>query len=167
MYRVTDDSGFIGIFDPHAYVSFVDGDWTDELASHFIAQMYHYRLLLWATGCEETWRVDVRQEASQVTGFREYSGSIVATENLFCLTSYDSLTMGAQFEDVSLPQENEWNLYITVEPGAYHCRVIQLRDPNDCSDEEDADAADFVIELVKTDQPSAPWNAIPGSHGLI
>jgi hypothetical protein len=167
MYRVADDSGFIGIFDPHAYVSFVAEDWVDELESHFTAQMYHYRLLLWATGCEAIWRVEVRQEASSISGFRELTGPIVATGSQLCLTSYDSLTMGAQFEHISLPQEHNWDLYITVESGAYNCRIIQLQDPDDCSDNADTDAAEFVIELVKTDQPAVPWEVIPGNHDLI
>lgn len=169
MYRVADDSGFLGIFDPHAYISFVAEDWTvgELLIDHFKAEMRRRHLLLWATGREETWRVDVRQEASQPPGFREYTGSIVATENLLCLTSYDSLTMGAQFEDVSLPEQDEWNLYITVEPGVYNCRIVQLQDPGDYSSKEDPETADFVIELMKTEQPAAPWETIPGNHNLI
>ncbi len=167
MYQVTDDSGFMGIFDPHAYVSFVSENWTlDELVDHFKSEMYHYRLLLWGTGCEETWRVEVRQEANEVTGFQEFSGPIVATENLLCLTSFDSLTMGAQFEDVSLPQQQEWDLYIPVTPGAYHCRIIQMQDPDDRSEDQNSEGSDFVIELTKVDQPAMPWADIPGEHTL-
>ena len=167
MYRVADDSGFLGIFDPHAYVSFVNENWTlDELADHFKAEMRHYHLLLWATPCEWTWRVEVRQEASGITGFQEFSGSIVASEDLLCLTSYDSLAAGAMFEDVSLPQQREWDLYIPVTPGAYHCRIIQLQDSNDCAAEEDTEGPDFVIELIKVDQPAAPWTDFPGEHTL-
>ncbi len=164
MYQVADDSGFIGIFDPHAYVSFVAESWTfEQLVDHFKAEMQHYHLLLWATPYEEIWRVDVRQEASPITGFREYTGPIVATENLLCLTSYDSLSMGAQFEDVSLPQQSDWDLYITVTPGAYQCRIIQMQDPDACIETEDAD---FVIELLKVDQPASPWTSFPDEHIL-
>lgn len=167
MYRVADDSGFLGIFDPHAYISFVNENWTlDELVDHFKAEMYRYRLLLWGTGLEETWQVEVRQEASEITGFQEFSGPIVATENLLCLTSYDSLIAGAMFEDVSLPQQSEWDLYITVMPGTYQCRIIQMQDPDDCSEEQNAEGPDFVIELIKVDQPAAPWTAFPGEHTL-
>lgn len=164
MYQVADDSGFLGIFDPHAYISFVNENWTmEELVDHFKAEMHHYRLLLWGTGCEETWRVEVRHEASEVTGFQEFCGPIVATENLLCLTSYDSLIAGATFEDVSLPQQRNWDLYITVTPGTYQCRIIQMQDPDECSENE---GPDFVIELIKVDQPAAPWIAFPGEHRL-
>ncbi len=164
MYRVADDSGFLGIFDPHAYVSFVNENWTlDELVNHFKAEMYRYRLLLWGTGREDFWRVEVRQEPSVIAGFQEFCGPIVATEHLLCLTSYDSLTMGAQFEDVSLPEKHNWDLYISVTPGAYQCRIVQIQDPDKCIETEDAD---FVIELIKVDQPAAPWTDIPGEHTL-
>ncbi len=164
MYRVADDSSFLGIFDPHAYISFVNENWTlDELTDHFKAEMYRYRLLLWGTGREDYWRVEVRQEASKITGLREFSGPIVATKKLLCLTSYESLTRGAQFEDISLPQQRNWDLYLTVTPGTYQCRIIQMQDPEECLETEDAD---FVIELIKTDQPSAPWTSFPGEHTL-
>ena len=163
MYRVADDSCFLGIFDPYVYVSYIGEDWIDDLVEHFKAEMYRYRLLLWGTGREGFWRVDVRHEASAVTGFREFIGPIVATENRLCLTSYDSLTMGLQFKDISLPQEHEQDLYLNVTPDAYQCRIIQIQDPDKCVETEDAD---FVIELLPTDQPAAPWTTFPDEHLL-
>lgn len=163
MYRVADDSSFLGIFDPHAYVSYIGEDWIDDLVEHFKAEMYRHRLLLWGTGREGYWRVEVRYEASAVTGFREYIGPIVATENLLCLTSYDSLAGGFQSQGISLPQEHERDLYIPVTPGAYRCRIIQVQAPDECVETEDAD---FVIELTKVDQPAAPWTTFPDEHLL-
>lgn len=163
MYQVADDSSFLGIFDPDAYVSYIGEDWQDDLVDHFKAEMYRYRLLLWGTGREGMWRVEVRQEVSAIIGFREYSGPIVATENRLCLTSYDSLGAGAMFEDVSLPEQSDWDLYIPVAPGAYQCRIIQMQDPEKCVETE---GPDFVIELLKVDQPAAPWTSFPDEHLL-
>ena len=162
MYRVADDSAFLGIFDPCAYISYIGEEWEDDLVDHFKAEMYRYRLLLWGTGREGFWSVEVRREASAVTGFREFAGPIVATESLLCLTSYDSLAAGAMFQHFSLPEAHERGLCIAVTPGAYQCRIIQMQDPDECVET----VADFVIELLPTDRPAAPWTTFPDEHLL-
>ena len=73
--EVTDDSGFLAIVDPDAYESFVDEDWElDALVAHFLAQMRANRLLLWGTGREDMWLVDVRSKPASDPGYRELTG---------------------------------------------------------------------------------------------
>src|SRR5215203_2009722 len=100
-FEIPDDSGFLALIDPDAYESFVNKDWGfDELVAHFINQMQKQRLLIWGTGAEELWRVQVRFSTSAVRGYREVDGSLVVTNNRLLLTNYDALTMAAQFQEI-------------------------------------------------------------------
>ncbi len=72
--RVTDDSGFLAVVVPASYEGFVDRDWQlDQLFDHFRQQMLQRSLLIWGTGLEGRWRVDVRLRESSVQGYREIS----------------------------------------------------------------------------------------------
>ena len=59
-YEITDDSGFLALVDPDAYRGFVTKNWElDDLLARFKAEMSGRRLLIWGTGCENTWSVRV------------------------------------------------------------------------------------------------------------
>ena len=59
-FEVTDDSGLIALVDHHAYPTFVSNEWTYEtLFGHFRTAMAKRSLLVWGTGREESWIVDV------------------------------------------------------------------------------------------------------------
>jgi hypothetical protein len=62
-FEVPDDSGFIALVDPDVYQGFVDPDWTyDSLFAHFRdAMMQQQSLLLWGTGREDLWTVEVHK----------------------------------------------------------------------------------------------------------
>jgi hypothetical protein len=144
MYEITDDSGFMALVDPAAYRSFVDSKWTlNQLVSHFKEQMKYRRLLIWGTGQENIWRVEIRFHRSSDTGFREFSTTVRASTDQLLLTNYESLTMAAQFERVSLPERHQKHLLIPVTPGVYDCRIVQRLDPL-LRDEE----VDFLVELT-------------------
>ena len=160
--EITDDTGFLAIFDPDAYVSFVKEDWSyEELETHFKDQMALRRLLIWATGREDTWRIRVQFEMCEVKGFREIIVPIVSADGRLCLTNYENLSMGAQFADIILPQQTDFDLTLSVVPGAYVCRVIQLLDPSDRDLETKRGEVDFIIEIQKEQQPIAPLSIIP------
>ena len=100
LLTISDDSGFLGLIDPAAYQSFVGEDWTlEQIAARFKTQMAERRLLLWATGREDVWRVRIVLAPSEASGFQELVGPIVSSSGNLLLTSYDSLTMAAQFRD--------------------------------------------------------------------
>lgn len=159
--EVSDDSGFLALVVPASYPSFVAEDWDFEsLRAHFRGQMAQRTMLIWATGLEGFWRVEVRVGGPTVRGFREVVGPVRVAGGSVLVTSYDSLTMAAQFADVSLPQGHERNQLVSVPDGDYACRVVQMFDP-----ETDALAGDgspdFVIVLGKPSGAVSAWADIP------
>jgi hypothetical protein len=159
-FEITDDSGFLALIDPDGYRGFVHADWTlDLIQEHFMREMRDRHLLIWNTGLEHIWRVDVSFEPTKASGFREVIGSITASQGRLLLTSYDSLTMAAQFPDVRLPQAHERNLLLSLPAGLYDCRVIQLSNPE--SDKPFEEPVSFIYELTRTTSPREVWNEIP------
>jgi len=105
MLNVTDDSGLLALVVPATYETFVDSDWTlDQLMRHFKEQMTHRSLLLWGTGSEGLWNVNVVLKKSNARGYREVSGPLKIVGGALMVTNYESLTMAAQFKDVTLPE---------------------------------------------------------------
>jgi hypothetical protein len=161
MLEVTDDSGFLALVVPAAYETFVASDWTlDQILAHFRDEMGRRSLLIWGTGLEGFWKVDVRLKKSKVKGFREVSGALQVVGGSLLLTNYESLTMAAQFKDVALPEKHHEDLLVSLPDGDYTCRIIQMFDPKQEESIGD-DRPDFVIEVLKTTGKSAPWESIP------
>lgn len=161
MFEVTDDSGFLALVVPATYGTFVSSDWTfDQLFAHFKTQMVRRSLLIWATGSARNWTVDIVLQPSKAKGFREITGPILVTGGSLLLTNYESLTMAAQYGDVTLPEKHQTHLLIPVPDGTYTCRIIQIRNPDD-DDASGTDSPDFMIELHKSATPSDRWETIP------
>ena len=159
-YEVADDSGFLAIIDPDAYAGFVQADWTFQiLQEHFKREMQNRHLLIWGTGLEHIWHIAVSLEPTTGTGFREVIGSIDCSKGRLLLTSYESLTMAAQFADTRLPRSHEEDRVIQVPPGLYDCRVIQLSDPD--SSRPFKEHTNFVYEIISTSTQRKAWNDIP------
>jgi hypothetical protein len=90
MFKVTDDSGFLALVVPAAYPSFVAPDWTfDQIIAHFRAQMARRSLLIWGTGLEGYWNVDLVLKPANVSGFREISGPIHVVGGSLLLINYE------------------------------------------------------------------------------
>lgn len=160
IYEITDDSGFLGVFDPDNYESFVDEDWSlHQLLAHFKAEVAARHLLLWGTGREDNWLVLVRDRWTREAGFREVRGSVVASRKRLCLTSYEALTMGAQFQDVRLPQAHDEHLLLRVPSGMLGCRIVQLNSPD--QDPPAHCEYDFLIELKRSTRGIASWKKLP------
>src|SRR5262245_26301358 len=118
MLEVTDDSGFLALVVPAAYDTFVASDWTlDQLLAHFKTQMGRGSLLIWGTGLEGFWNVDVRLNKAKVKGFREARGPLQVVGGSLLLTNYESLTMAAQFKDVTLPEKHQDDLLVWLADG--------------------------------------------------
>jgi hypothetical protein len=161
-HKVSDDSGFLALVDPDAYQGSVGPGWDfSQLLEQFRRQMAEQRLLIWATGMENTWSVEVRTRDAPQRGFRDITGPIRCTRGRLLLTSYDSLTMAAQFPDVSLPEPHEREQIIHMDPGMYRCRIVQRHDPDD---KNVRDGSDFVLELQRADDAGPAWTDIPWRH---
>jgi len=162
---ITDDSGFLALVDPDAYRGFVGEDWqSEDVLQRFQEEMLALHVLPWGTGMENLWRVVVRRTITSVSGFREVTGWIISSSGRLLLTNYESLTMVAQFEDQRLPQPQERDQLLEVEPGAYRCRIVQLHNPA-YSPENSAAIEDarmhFLVELEQAEAPKTPWSVIP------
>jgi len=161
MLRVTDDSGFLAVVVPSAYSTFVDSNWEfDQLFDHFRDQMKQRLLLIWGTGLEGFWNVDVRLEPTSVSGFRQVTGPIRVAGGAVLVTNYESLTMAAQFANVRLPEKHQKDLLIKLADGEYCCRIIQMFDP-DKHESLKAGTPDFVIEFSREASTPAPWADVP------
>lgn len=161
MLEIPDDSGFLAVAVPASYESFVAEDWDFELLrAHFRRQMARRTLLIWGTGLEGTWRVEVRVGAADTHGFREVTGPLRVEGGSVLVTSYDSLTMAAQFADLSLPEPFERNNLVMLPDGDYTCRVVQMFDP-DARDSAGGESPDFVTSFTLATQSEAVWLEIP------
>lgn len=168
VYEVTDDSGLLAFVDPLSYRSFVGNDWAlDQLVRHLKSETELGRLVIWGTGREDTWRVEIRLGNPPEPGFREFTAVIRASGEHLLLTNYESLTMAAQFESVTLPEPHARDLLVPVQPGLYRCRVVQRFDPEPHAPSLRDDRADFVVELAALKEadrvnikatPGIPWS---------
>ncbi|WP_379134063.1 hypothetical protein [Paenibacillus sp. sgz500958] len=159
LYEIADDSGFMGLFNPERYSSFVDEDWDlKRLLNHFMKQIQSNNLLFWSTGTEGTWTVSINKEITSVTGFREIEGVIEVTNGKLCLINYESLTMGAQFEDVVLPERHLEDCSFEINNGVYKTRIIQMFNPEIYSDNA---KVHFILEFEQTNVSKSNWGKIP------
>ena len=159
-FKITDDSGFLAIIAPDAYKGVVDAAWTEEtIQEHFRRQMRERHLLAWGTGMEHLWRIDVSLPPIKTAGFREVTGSIIASQGRLLLTNYESLTMAAQFPDITLPQAQERGQMLLVSRGLYDCRIIQLSDPASHAPFEES--VNFIYEFTRVTSPRAVWSELP------
>jgi hypothetical protein len=161
MLDVADDSGFLALVVPATYETFVASDWTlDQILSHFKNQMSQGSLLIWGTGLEGVWNVDVVLKQTKAKGFREVKGPLQIVGGSLLLTNYESLTMAAQFEKVTLPEQHQEDLLVSLPDGDYACRIIQMFDPEEREATGDG-KPDFVVELRESKSKVASWESIP------
>jgi hypothetical protein len=160
--NVTDDSGFLAIVVPSAYEGFVSRNWKlDQLFQHFHSQMRRRALLIWGTGAEDDWRVEVRTDRSDVEGFREISGPIRVTGGAVLVTNYESLTMAAQCADSALPEPFERDQVVPLIDGDYCCRIIQMFDPTEEEPTMQCERPDFVVEFTRPAVLPPEWSEVP------
>lgn len=160
--EISDDTGFLGLIDPASYQTFIDENWTyEQIIEHFKEQMQLRRLLIWETGFEGFWRVCVEIGSSKPTaGFRSVTGPIIASTGQLLLVNYETLTMAAQYEDVTLPEKHLEHCRIGIEPGSYECQITQMFNPESHDQNDDGDL-DFILQLRRADQLSNYWLGIP------
>lgn len=164
--QVTDDSGFLALVDPDAYEGFVGADWgSSDLLHRFREQMAARRLLIWGTGQEGCWTVQVAFSHNRVSGAREVFGSIVSTKGRLLLTNYESLTMAAEDSHATLPERHQADLVFDIEPGTYRCRIVQY--PLQASGWQEGCPPEFSVELEPTAVLDPSWQRIPWAGELV
>jgi hypothetical protein len=157
--ELSDDSGFLGLVDPSTYDPEIGQPVNYEnTIAHVKTQMESRRLLLWATGMENIWRIVVTSAKvpESVDSYRQISGPITVASNRLCLVNYESLTRAGKPPIEPLPLRHFEYACFRVSPGLYNCSVFQITDPKTYSD----NATDFRIELTKTGAQLPPWSEI-------
>jgi hypothetical protein len=160
IYNLKDDYPLFAIYDPACYHSFVSNFWEwDTLVLHFARQMRLYCLLVASAGVKGDWQINIQHEPVTKSGVREISGSIMAAGSRLILCDYGHLTMGAQFPDIKLPDDEPFGAYeIKVRPGTYNVRVIQFNlEPGESGD---SNKPDIILEIVRAHHPLPPWEGI-------
>lgn len=154
-FVVSSDYGCLALIDPKAYDSFVSENWElEQLLAHFVSQSNQSRMVAW--GCVSgNWRVEIVWGNTNLSGYLEFSSQIVSSGQLL-LTTYDDLTMAAQFEDVSLPEPHAAEYQFDVAAGEYCVRVVQIFDPAQAETPEVFDGTEphYRIELTESTGPA-------------
>ena len=141
---ITDDSGFLAIVNADKYNSFLNEEWAmPQLFRRFVDEMNRDNLIIWSTGCENTWTVNFVNKPSNKKSFREFSKTIAVTGGQIFLTNFEDLTMSAQYENEKIPAKHNVDLYLRLDNGIYEFKVRQLFDPTHY--EHKAGDADFEI----------------------
>lgn len=156
-YCLKDDYSLFAIYDPACYQSFVSNFWDwDKMNEHFVMQMKLYRFLICSAGEHGDWRIKISHEPVLMSGVRETSGSIMAAGSRLILSDYAHLTMGAQFDDIKLPDDEPFGAYeIHARPGTYNIRVIQLN-----LNPFEGEGPDIILEILKANNPLPPWQEV-------
>ena len=156
-YELKDDYPLFAIYDPACYQAFVSNFWDwQTLHLHFIKQMRLYCFLVCSCGVRADWRINIQHEPVLRSGVREASGSIMAAGSRLILCDYGHLTMGAQFSDIKMPDDEPFGAYeIKVRPGTYNLRVIQINlEPRGDGN------PDIILEILKAQHPLPAWDEI-------
>ena len=148
IFEISDDSGFMGIANFDKYNSFITPKWDFEMIKErIINEMNSNNLLFWGTGMENFWKVKIDTKLSEKPFFREERGVIEITNRKLHLTNYESLTMGAQFEKIKLPEKHHEKLCVELANGKYMVKFRQMENPEKY--EVETDDFDFEIALTK------------------
>src|SRR3954468_11012407 len=120
IFKIPDDSGFLGLVNVDKYKSFVKNDWKfNDLQERFIHEMNQGNLLFWSTGEEGLWNVRITTGEVEHEAFRAFDGIMNVTDERLFLINYDDLSMAAQFEDQKLPLKHHEDLEFKIENGNY------------------------------------------------
>ena len=149
-FKISDDSGFLGIVNVDKYDSFVNEDWDfNDLRERFIQEMNRSSLLFWSTGQEGLWNVRITTDKEEHKPFRTIRGKISVTDEKLFLINYEDLSMAAQFQDEKLPLKHNADLGLRIENGNYNVKINQLFNP-DSLIPDDNDKVHFEIVIEKT-----------------
>ena len=166
IFTIPADYGCFAILDPESYLGFVSEDWTIQgLKKHFIEQNERGALISWGCGCGN-WIVKLVFGSSNETGFRSFESGI-KTNGKLLLTTYESLTMAAQFEDVTLPETHEVGQVIKVASGNYKVTVVQCFSTEEAESDKvfNQTTPHYIVSLESTNNDIVPVKEVPWFEG--
>lgn len=159
-YKISDDSGFMGIANLNKYESFVDSNWDFEmLKKRIVDQINLNNILFWSTGREDIWNVQVTTNAKLASSnfYRIEEGLIEVTDEILYLVNYETLSMAAQFQDTKLPERHLENLNFELNNGLYLVEFGQLNNPEIIDERAEIDF-EIRLELIKNANEYYPNN---------
>lgn len=145
-FELSSGYGCLAILDVSRYSGFVSENWElGQLKEHIRNENANGHIVAWGcTSCN--WNIEVHFTVPSFEGHRTYQ-SFIDTEGELLLTTYDSITMAAQFSDTALPEVHEKNQVFKIDKGIYEVTVIQ----------------NFPTELIDTEEL---WD-VTGPHYLL
>jgi hypothetical protein len=162
IFKISDDSGFMGLVNADRYNSFVSKNWRfDDLRERFIQEMNQSNLLFWSTGQEGLWNVRITTDKEEYKPFRAFGGEINVTDEKLFLINYEDLSMAAQFQDEKLPLKHNADLGLRIENGIYNVKINQLFNPDSLTP-DDNDKVHFEIVIEKTRNGEVGTNKFDG-----
>jgi len=150
-FEMSSDYGCLAILDPSSYLGFVSENWElEQLKDHIRNENSRGHIVAWGvTSCN--WNIEVHFSEPATEGYRSYS-SCIETAGELLLTTYDSITMAAQFSDTVLPEAHEIEQVIKLSKGIYKITVVQ-NFPTELIDSEelwDLAGTHYFIYICKT-----------------
>ncbi len=164
-FELSSDYGCLAILDTSNYSGYVSKDWElEQLKGHIRNENLKGRIVAWGcTACN--WNIEVHFSEPTIEGNRSYS-SFIDTDGELLLTTYDSITMAAQFSDTVLPETHEKDQIIKIDKGIYAVTVVQnfpteLIDMEELWDLSEAHYLVFIRQVPenKNTQGELPWFA--------
>ncbi|AQU81512.1 MULTISPECIES: hypothetical protein [unclassified Halomonas] len=145
-FELSSDYGCLALLDISNYSGFVSENWElDQLKAHICNENAKGHIVAWGcTACN--WNIEVHFSEPTIEGNRAYR-SFIETEGELLLTTYDSITMAAQFSETVLPEPHEKDQVVKIGKGIYEVTVVQ----------------NFPTELINTEEL---WE-LTGSHYIV
>ncbi len=94
-----------------------------QLFGHFVDEMSKQNCIVWQTDYDGggDWVLKILEYPSSDASFREFTYPIEVTSGRLYVVNYTGMTMAAQFDDTTLPREEDW--CIKLENGLYEITV--------------------------------------------
>ena len=157
--------GCLAILDLSKYSGFVDENWElEQLKTHIRSENSKGHIVPWGcTSCN--WNIEIHLGEPSVKGYRRHK-SFLISEGELLLTTYDSISMAAQFSDVELPEAHEQDQVFKLEKGEYEVLVVENFPTELIESEElwDFSGTHYFVFMQKrsikeTIEGSLPWFA--------
>ena len=132
--KIVDDDCMIAVVNADKYNATLPqhrDKWTWGELKEFWLVTNRNNLIMWETGLEEDWTVEIVKSPTRKKAFRQFEQFIEVSNEKLYLIRWGDLTMTLQFDDNKLPQEDNKDLIIPLDNGAYRVTVKQLFDPED------------------------------------
>jgi hypothetical protein len=150
-FKISDDSGFIGLANLSRYDSFISPYWDFEmLEKRIVNQINKNNIIFWSTGREDHWNVQISiiSRPSNKVYYRTEEALIEVTNGKLHLVNYETLSMAAQFQGTKLPEHHLANLFVELENGLYLIEFSQLLNPEEIETRGEMDF-ELKLELIK------------------